>query len=460
MKLRYLVGCVLVACATACGGSDTTRGPAGPTTFNTPPPAPPPPGEVTYTVLDGWTREPVAGAMVNANDEQTRTDAAGQVRLLTNPPCLRMQVVAPGFLERDTCALPEITLWPVANSDDRDATRIAAFGYGDNLTTNGREMPMGVVLGVNRSRADVWQAWRAAADEIRELTSGRIKFDLDAVQFVEGAILVTTGPAEACAKANASPAETFGYCWDPKYLGRRVHRSRRPGRRSGRGSSRARDRVDVPASGPGNLEHEPARPTVFDIRAKNVTNDRPASWTRHLARFRTVALIVVHRRRSIMRALTLGIVIVALVGASACQDTGVTSVPLPAPTTVSPSPPPPPPPPPPAPAAIAVLEMSNIKVVEYPPLPPLRQCYGYPVTFWLTEVTGLSGATIQGIVVSTTGQSEGTGQGCWRDVIRVEPGGTLDYFEREQQSLVYLRAGRRQSKSGVVCCHRSDLRGR
>jgi hypothetical protein len=63
--LRYLVGCVLVACATACGGSDTTRGPAGPTTFNnTSPPAPPPPGEVTYTVLDGWTREPVAGAMV------------------------------------------------------------------------------------------------------------------------------------------------------------------------------------------------------------------------------------------------------------------------------------------------------------------------------------------------------------------------------------------------------------
>ena len=225
--LRYLVGHVLVACATACGGSDTTRGPAGPTTFNTSPPAPPPPPplpppppeEVTYTVLDGWTREPVAGAVVNANGEQTRTDAAGQVRLLTNPPCLRMQVVAPGFLERNTCALPEITLWPVANSDDRDATRIAAFGYGDSLTTNGREMPIGVNLGVNRSRTDVWQAWGAAADEIRELTSGRIKFDLDAVRFIEGSILVTTGPAEACAKANPSPAETFGYCWDPKYWG-------------------------------------------------------------------------------------------------------------------------------------------------------------------------------------------------------------------------------------------------
>ena len=139
-----------------------------------------------------------------------------------------------------------------------------------------------------------------------------------------------------------------------------------------------------------------------------------------------------------MRALTLGIVIVTLVGASACEDAR-TSVPVSAPTPLSPPVPPPPvpQPPPPAPAAIAVLEMSNVKVIEYPPSPPLRQYYGYPVTFWLTEVTGMSGATIQGIVVSTTGQSEGTGQGCWRDVIRVEPGGTLDYFEREQQSLVY-----------------------
>ena len=132
-----------------------------------------------------------------------------------------------------------------------------------------------------------------------------------------------------------------------------------------------------------------------------------------------------------MRALTV-IFLMALVGASACEDTGVTSVQLPAPTTLSPSPAPPPPPtPPPAPVAIAVLEMSNVKVIEYPPSPPWRQGYAYPVTFWLTEVTGLSGATIQGIVVSTTGQSEGTGQACWREVIRVEPGGTLDYFERE-----------------------------
>ena len=72
------------------------------------------------------------------------------------------------------------------------------------------------------------------------------------------------------------------------------------------------------------------------------------------------------------------------------------------------------------------------------------------MTFWLTEVTGLSGATIQGIVVSTTGQSEGTGQACWREVIRVEPGGTLDYFEKRAAVFVVLCACRRQSKSGVV----------
>ena len=120
-----------------------------------------------------------------------------------------------------------------------------------------------------------------------------------------------------------------------------------------------------------------------------------------------------------MRAPTV-IFIVGLVAASACQDTGVTSVPLPAPTTLSPTPPPP------APAAISVLEMSNVRVIEYPPSPPSRQYYSYVVTFWLTEVTGLSGATVQGIGVSTFGASDGAGQGCWRDVIRVEPGGTLD----------------------------------
>ena len=204
MVLRYLVICVLLACATACGGSDTTRGPAAPTTVGTPPPAapPPPPGEVTYTVLDGWTREPVAGAVVNANGEQTRTDAAGHVRLFTTPPhCLRVQVLALGFLERSTCALPEITLWPIVNSDDREATRIAAFGYVDSMTTNGRVNAHWGEPGCQPS-VDVLRVWRAAADEIRELTSGGIKFGLDVVGFVEGTIFVTTGSVEACAKSN------------------------------------------------------------------------------------------------------------------------------------------------------------------------------------------------------------------------------------------------------------------
>jgi hypothetical protein len=218
--LRYLVICVLLACATACGGSDTTRGPAAPTTVSTPPPAPPPPppGEVTYTVLDGWTREPVPGAVVNANGEQTRTDAAGHVRLFTTPPhCLRVQVLALGFLERSTCALPEITLWPIVNSDDREATRIAAFGYGDSITTTGRMMPIGVNLGAYRP--DVLRVWRAAADEIRELTSGGVIFSFDVVGFAEGTILVTPGSVDACAKSNLKPTETLGFCWDPRYWG-------------------------------------------------------------------------------------------------------------------------------------------------------------------------------------------------------------------------------------------------
>jgi hypothetical protein len=171
-------------------------------------------------MLDGWTREPVPGAVVNANGEQTRTDAAGQVGLLTSPPhCLRVQVLAPGFLDRSTCARPEITLWPVVNSDDREATRIAAFGYADSLTTSWRTMPIGVLMGANRSSPDVLRVWRAAADEIRELTAGAVRFDFDAVGYVEGAILLTQGSADACANSNPKPAETFGFCWDPRYWG-------------------------------------------------------------------------------------------------------------------------------------------------------------------------------------------------------------------------------------------------
>ena len=294
MVLRYLVICVLLACASACGGSDTTRGPAGPTTFNTPPPAPPPPpppGEVTYTVLDGWTREPVAGAVVNANGEQTRTDAAGHVRLFTTPPhCLRVEVLALGFLERSTCALPEITLWPIVNSDDREATRIAAFGYVDSITTTGRVMPIGVNLGAYRP--DVLRVWRAAADEIRELTSGGVIFSFDVVGFVEGTILVTPGSVDACAKSNLKPTETFGFCWDPRVLGGRVHRSRGPSRRFGRGSPRPRERPDLPASGRGSHEPEPACPRVLNLRAQDPANDRSAPRIRSLARLRPVLRVV------------------------------------------------------------------------------------------------------------------------------------------------------------------------
>ena len=55
----------------------------------------------------------------------------------------------------------------------------------------------------------------AAADEIHELTSGRITFNFDVFRFIEGSILVTPGTAEACAKSNLKPTETFGFCWDP-----------------------------------------------------------------------------------------------------------------------------------------------------------------------------------------------------------------------------------------------------
>jgi hypothetical protein len=60
--------------------------------------------------------------------------------------------------------------------------------------------------------------------------------------------------------------------------------------------------------------------------------------------------------------------------------------------------------------------------------------YGYEIRFVLRELTGTSGATIKRVVVRNTAQvtngtySDETGEACWKDPLRVPPGGTLDTF--------------------------------
>ena len=65
----------------------------------------------------------------------------------------------------------------------------------------------------------------------------------------------------------------------------------------------------------------------------------------------------------------------------------------------------------------------------------------YDVQFMLTEMSGKTGATIGDIRVSTVGESQLTGPGCWRETIRVAPGETLDYFDTQYESLLYCAPG-------------------
>ena len=54
--------------------------------------------------------------------------------------------------------------------------------------------------------------------------------------------------------------------------------------------------------------------------------------------------------------------------------------------------------------------------------------FGYAIRFLLRETSGASGATIEDIVIYGPSGSDLTGQGCWRDQLRLPAGGALDTF--------------------------------
>jgi hypothetical protein len=63
----------------------------------------------------------------------------------------------------------------------------------------------------------------------------------------------------------------------------------------------------------------------------------------------------------------------------------------------------------------------------------LEKYFGYEVRFRLKETAGTSGATIQDVfVVHSDGGGDHTGPSCWRDILRVPPGGTLDVFYTDE----------------------------
>jgi hypothetical protein len=165
--LRHLAWSTLIVIASAC--SDPPSGPTDPWQVTTP--FEPRAAMKTFTVSNGWTREPVAGALVSANGAQAETDTAGQVRLPVTGACLKVELSVPGFLERRTCSSGEITLWPVANEREREATRIAAFNQDRLYGGPPVVLPELALAEELQARADAVQTWTFAAAEIHRLTA-------------------------------------------------------------------------------------------------------------------------------------------------------------------------------------------------------------------------------------------------------------------------------------------------
>ena len=111
--------------------------------------------------------------------------------------------------------------------------------------------------------------------------------------------------------------------------------------------------------------------------------------------------------------------------------TGSSPHPDPVPVLTAPSAPLPPasPLPPVPPFATNELVISHVSVTELGPPSP-GTYYVYNVRFWLTETTGKSGATILGVELGAPNETDSTGPSCWLESIRVDPGGTLDVFDR------------------------------
>ena len=131
----------------------------------------------TVTVTDGWTGAPVAGARVTVQGTELLTTANGTVPVtIVASQCQLMDIVATGFLRRQTCARASVTLWPIANDAEAAATHDAAFVYFDRLMDQSRAMnDQPVVLADNlESRPEVTAAWETAAAALTSATGNKL----------------------------------------------------------------------------------------------------------------------------------------------------------------------------------------------------------------------------------------------------------------------------------------------
>ena len=76
-----------------------------------------------------------------------------------------------------------------------------------------------------------------------------------------------------------------------------------------------------------------------------------------------------------------------------------------------------------------MIEQGSLRLRPLPKGP----AFEYEPRFQLRETGGKSGATIQNVFLgAVNGGGDNTGPVCWRDVLRVPPGGTLDTFYTDE----------------------------
>lgn len=178
------------------------------------------------SIIDGWTGATVPNVRVRIRDIDVVADGAGHVVLEVS--CAPATFSAPGFLERRVrCLLNTVgggnavTLWPVSDDREAEATRRAAFGAGMTAVLP-ESMP--TYLSTELQAPDVLPTWQAAAAEVRRLTRNRWltvrNGGLGVPSDGEDAYIVAPTEPSRCDQSGWSvPFAQFGFCmvWGPGY---------------------------------------------------------------------------------------------------------------------------------------------------------------------------------------------------------------------------------------------------
>jgi len=200
-----LAVCAIALIAVACAGSPTAPATAERTAQ---------PSNTTFTVIDGWSRAPVVGAVVAANGLPAVTDASGQVHFPPTKSCVALDVTVAGYLDRRTCvAAPgQVTLWPVANADEAEVTRKWIFTR-DQIHGDFWSAPTLITLSPDlAARPDVVATWKAATDAVTQVSQGRITFQWVPNAPEEGVLIETTGTTPSCRVMPPWPLDIGGFC--------------------------------------------------------------------------------------------------------------------------------------------------------------------------------------------------------------------------------------------------------